>query len=86
MYPPSMDEFSYCDGHCLVSNFLTAFNALHSARSTNEYGISSILCRLRRARSASGLSLPHLEILVRFDIRGPQRTITGEEYPYIVDR
>ena len=86
MYPPSIDNLNYCDGHCLVSNFLTACNALHSARSTNEYGISSILCRLRRARSASGPSLPYSEILIGFDIRGPQRTITGEEYPYIVDR
>ena len=86
MYPPSMDEFSYCDGHCLVSNFLTECNALHSARSTNEYGISSILCLLRPAGSASGLSLPYSVILIGFDIRGPQRTITGEEYPYIVDR
>ena len=86
MYPPSMDEFNYCDGHCLVSNFLTGFNALYSARSTNEYGISSIFCRLRPARSASGLFLPYSEILIGFDIRGPQRTITGEECPYIADR
>ena len=27
-----------------------------------------------------------ISILIGFDIRGPQRTITGEEYPYIVDR
>ena len=81
-----MVEFSYCDGHCLVSNFLTAFNALHSARSTNEFGISSIFCRLRPAGSASGLSLTDSDILIGFDIRGPQRTITGEECPYIADR